>query len=199
VKFHSGNFPESKEFVKDENWHSLGKEEKSIWILQIKVLPVAIINIAFTFFLWYLISPLENILRSVSFPLPVFKALLIILVLLIVHELIHLLSHPKFGLSSRSILGFWPSKMFLYVAFDGELKRNRSVFIFLMPLIIINLSIFLYSVFFKQNNFWLIYITIVNAFLSSMDILAAITILKLPNKSIIRSNGNMTYWKKHIS
>jgi hypothetical protein len=42
-----------------------------------------------------------------------------------VHELLHLLAHPKAGLSSKSVMGFWPKQMIAYAHYEGALSRNR--------------------------------------------------------------------------
>ena len=47
-------------------------------------------------------------------------------------------------------------------------------------------------------NVWMVYITILNAFLSALDVLAAITIFKLPSRAVIRTNGNNNYWRENV-
>lgn len=51
------------------------------------------------------------------------------------HELLHLLFHPGWGLSSRSLLLVWPGKVQFGVFYDGFMTRSRWLVMRLAPLL----------------------------------------------------------------
>ena len=53
--------------------------------------------------LWFLVTPLRDIVPPMSLP----TFLLLFAGLVVVHEFLHALGHPMAGLSPHSIPGFW--------------------------------------------------------------------------------------------
>lgn len=198
MKFHLGSFPELSGFPDDDSWQKFDDKEESLWLLQFRLLPLAIINMVCMILLWFVFTPVTSLLDDISFPETPVGFFICLVSVLIIHEMIHLAVHPKLGFSHRSIIGFWPSKMFLYVTYNGEISRNRNIAVFLMPFIMISIIPFLISVLINYMNIWLVYITILNAFLSALDILAAITFFKLPGHTVIWHNGRNVYWRENI-
>jgi hypothetical protein len=70
----------------------------------------------------------------------VLSVISIFLGVLIVHELIHLIAHPKFGLSKDSVLGVWPKAGVCYAFYGGELSRNRFILIIALPLFVLTIA-----------------------------------------------------------
>lgn len=97
---------------------------------QLKLFPISIVNMGIIMLIWIILTPVEGMLRDISFPLPLKGFLICLIGVLIVHELIHAALHPMVGCSPRSIIGFWPSRMFLYTTYDGDITRNRYLAIF---------------------------------------------------------------------
>ena len=199
MRFHLGSFPESADFIPDNSWRSFDDKEQPVWIWQLKAFPVAIINMIVIILSWMIFTSAVGILKSITFPLPIVGFLICLVGVLIIHELIHVAVHPMSGFSTRSIIGFWPSRMLLYAAYDGEINRNRYLAILIIPFILISIIPILIAAVAPIVNLWIVYITILNAFLASGDVLAAITILKLPTNAIIRSHGNTAHWKENVN
>ena len=197
MRFHLGSFPEATDFIPDASWRLFEDEGQSIWMWQLKALPISILNMGVIFLLWILLTPVLGMLRNISFPLPFQNFLICLITVLIIHELIHAALHPSLG-SSRSIIGFWPSRMMLFASYDGEITRNRYLAVLLTPLFMISIVPIFISVLFQVLNIWIVYSTILNAFLSSGDILATKKILQLPANSIIRNHGCKAYWKENV-
>jgi hypothetical protein len=195
MKFHFGSLPEYDSFEPTTPWQAFDDNETSIWQWQFRALPVAILNIAIIVALWAAFTPISEIFMDISFPLPILKAISCLLGVLVVHELIHGAVHPEAGFSNRTIFGFWPSRMFLYVTYAGELNRSRYLSILVAPLLMICFIPIVISVTLKIQSFWLFYITVLNALFSSGDILAIYEILKLPKNAVIRNQGSKAYWK----
>lgn len=198
MRFHLGSFPESADFIPDASWRAFEDQEQSIWIWQLKAFPIAIINMGVIMLIWIILTPVEGILRDISFPLPLKGFLICFISVLIVHELIYAALHPMAGCSPRSILGFWPSRMFLYATYDGDITRNRYLAILLMPFIMISIIPIFVAAIGQVLNVWVVYITILNAYLAGGDIFSTSTILKLPPNTIIRNHGSNAYWKEKV-
>jgi hypothetical protein len=198
MRFRLGIFPESADFIPNSSWRIFEDEGQSKWMWQLKALPVSILNIGFIFLLWILLTPVLGMLTNISFPLPFLGFLICFIGVLILHELFHALLHPNIG-SSRTIIGFWPARILLYASYDGEITRNRYLAVLLIPLFVLSIIPIFISALFQVLNIWVIYVTILNAFLSSGDVLATINILKLPANSIIMNHGCKAYWREKTS
>lgn len=116
---------------------------------------------------------------------------------LIVHELIHLIAHPKFGFSNHSVLGIWPRAGVCYAYYGGELSRNRFLFIIALPLITLTgLPVVWFWATGKVTT-WLAFAAMLNALGASFDVLVLVLVLyQAPAAAIIRNNGWDTYWKR---
>jgi hypothetical protein len=198
MRFRLGIFPESADFIPNSSWQIFEDEGQSKWMWQLKALPVSILNMDFIFLLWILLTPVLEMFTNISFPLPFLGFLIGFIGVLILHELFHAALHPNIG-SSRTIIGFWPARILLYASYDGEITRNRYLVVLLIPLFVLSIAPIFVSALFQVLNIWVIYVTILNAFLSSGDVLAAINIVKLPANSIIMNHGCKAYWREKIS
>ena len=163
---------------------------------QLRALPIAIINMVVIMLIWIILTPVEELLSSITFPLPFIGFLICLAGVLVIHELIHAVVHPLAGYSTHSIIGFWPARMLLYATYDGEISRNRFVAILLMPSIVISIIPILIAAVTQILNVWVVYITILNAFLASGDVWAVSVILRLPTDAIIRTHGHDAYWRE---
>ncbi|MFH0990660.1 MAG: DUF3267 domain-containing protein [bacterium] len=192
--FKLGPLPESPEFTPDDSWILL--REASLWGFQLRAIPIAIVTTIFLAVLWIILTPVGHVLGTLTFPLPISKFTLCLVGVIVIHELIHAFVHPKIGISENTVIGFWPSRMFIYTIYVGELTKNRCLAILIMPFIVISLIPLVFAAITQITSFWVAYISILNALLACGDILAAImTIRHFPNAAIIRTKGWLTFWK----
>lgn len=192
--FKLGPLPELPEFTPDDSWTLL--REPSFRGFQLRAIPIALVTTLLLGGFWILLTPAWQVIRSQTFPLPVLTFVVCLLGVLAVHELIHISVHPQIGISEKSVMGFWPSRMFLYTIYVGEHTRNRCLTILIMPFLIISIVPLGYAAVTQTAPFWLVYISILNALLASGDLQAAyITIRCLPKGATIRAKGWATYWK----
>ena len=196
MRFHLGSFPEFEEFHPDDSWQPFEENGKSLWLWQLKAFPIAIANIGAILLLWMLLTPVEELLKNISFPLPFIGFVFCLMGVLIIHELLHASIHPMAGLSARTIIGFWPSRMLLYTAYRGEMKRNRYLVLLLTPAVVICFTPIFIAMMTRFLNIWMVYITVVNAFLACGDMLASLAVFKLPPNAIIQNQGCNAYWRK---
>jgi hypothetical protein len=194
MTFKFGPLPESPEFIPDVSWTLIG--EPSPWGFQLRAIPIAIVTILLLAGLWILLTPVWLAVTLMTFPLPIpiFAACLVGVI--VTHEVIHVLAQPRVGTSNKTLIGFWPSRMFIYTLYVGELSKKRCLGILVMPFIGISIVPLVYAALARGGNFWLAYISILNGLLASGDILAAIMTVRLvPHDAIIRTKGWLTYWK----
>jgi hypothetical protein len=117
--------------------------------------------------------------------------------LIVVHELLHAAVFPGGWLGERTILGVWPRMGVCYAHFDGPLSRNRSLLVYLTPLLVLTLGLWLVNVVLPSG--WsgaLAAVSVVNAMFAGGDILAAAMIAwQLPANAQLRNQGWKTWWR----
>lgn len=198
------NLPKENLKLKEElitsNWNRL-KEPKNITLATIYSIPIILFLIIISTLWIYLISPefreifmAKNFSMSIKINLNVLVYLIYILIFLFIHEILHLIFIPNFLNSEKTYLGF--NGIFGFVYTEEVIVKNRYILIAIMPLIILSfiLPIFL-SLFGKLSSF-AIFLCVLNAGGSCVDVLNIILIAKqIPKNSMIISNGNTTYYK----
>jgi hypothetical protein len=193
MRFHLGEIPDSPDFVPDETWKTM--HEPSIWGMQLIAFPIGILSVGIIALLWINITPL---LRpgTFKFPVPIGILLFCFVSVLIIHELIHATIHPMAGTSKNTVLGFLPSKMFLYTTYVGELSRNRCLALLLAPFIVISIIPLMMASILHVAPYWLAYASILNAYLASGDLyMVGRTLFRIPPHATVRSQGWKTYWR----
>jgi hypothetical protein len=194
MQFQIGPPPDSPEFIPDDEWHAL--RESSPWRTQLLALPFGLVATFCVTALWFLLTPLTvdsffSLFDSLGPPL------ISILLMVIVHELIHATSHPHFGASDQTVVGFWPSRMIFYAHYAGERTRNRFIACLLMPTVIISLVPLALSAITGLVSGLMAWISICNVFCACMDLCGAILLaFQVPRQAIVRNQGWRTYWRK---
>jgi hypothetical protein len=120
--------------------------------------------------------------------------------LVVVHELLHAVVHPGWGLSHRTILGAWPARLLFYAHYSGPLSRNRFLCVFAMPFLIITvLPLGLAACGLKLPDLmtWAVaWGSTLNALAAGGDYFGILLIsLQVPRAAIVQNQGWRTYWK----
>jgi len=120
-----------------------------------------------------------------------------IALLLIIHELLHLMFIPNFMQSEKTSVGL--TLFGAFVITEEEISKSRYIFITIAPFIILSLILPLILSVFGLLTTTLKFLVILNAMGSSVDLLNLLLIMKqVPKNAILTSNGPNTYWKnKH--
>lgn len=112
MKFRLGAIPED-DFEPDDEWHAIW--EPSPLLMQLFAFPIGIALLVVFAFLWQrcvVLGPLHvPKVYAVPFALTTIASLPL---LILVHELLHAVSHPGFGLQPNTVIGAWPRKMLFY-------------------------------------------------------------------------------------
>lgn len=192
MRFRFGEIPSSLDFVPDVSWKSL--REPSPWLEKVVALPIGVAAAAIVVVLWFLVTPVRDMRPAMS----VSGFLLLLAGIVVVHELIHALVHPKAGRSRQSVLGFWPAGCFFYANYDGELSRSRYLVILLMPLLVISIVPLVVSAVTQVSYGWVAFVSVFHAFLAGGDLLpAGLVLFQVPASGTVRQKSWRTYWREN--
>lgn len=116
-------------------------------------------------------------------------------ILLIVHELLHLIIIPGFASSKKTYAGITYMGGFVYS--EEEIPKRRYLLITIVPFLAISLILpALLGIQGLLSPFLKILIML-NSMASSVDVLTFILVAtQVPDGSYLASNGARTYWKK---
>jgi hypothetical protein len=119
----------------------------------------------------------------------------LIILLIVLHELIHLIFIPNFLTSKKTYIGI--TLLGGFVVTEEEIVKSRYIFITIAPFMTISIILPLILGVSGQLTPTLIVLIILNSMASSVDLLNLLLIIKqVPKNSILKSNGPYTYWKK---
>ena len=195
MKFHWGPIPESADFKPEPPWQPLRWDPDPKW-MNLIALPVAAVNFVMFSWLWRFCKlNVKAAVLTLGWQLMI-MGVLIFLVLIAVHEFVHMLAHPQAGRSELSVLGCYPRYLLFYAHYHGELSRERFLAVFLMPLLILSVLPLIVAAVFPGCPEWVSWISIVNATMACGDVIGALIIMvQVPGQAQIRNLGWKTYWK----
>ena len=128
---------------------------------------------------------------SITINLGVIVALFI---LLIIHEVLHLIFIPNFISSSKTYVGLAIFGGFVYT--EEEIVKSRFILITMAPFLLVSIILPIVLGFFGVLTSPVKLLILLNAMASSVDILTLLLIMmQVPNKAILKNNGPKTYWK----
>ena len=114
--------------------------------------------------------------------------------LIVMHELIHLILIPNFVKSEKTYIGF--TLFGGFVITEEEISKSRYILITIAPFVIISIILPLVLGSLGLLTVTLKFLIIVNAMASSVDLLNLLLIIKqVPKNAILKNNGPNTYWK----
>jgi Putative zincin peptidase len=120
--------------------------------------------------------------------------LAISIVLIVVHELIHLLFIPNFIKSDNTYIGFTYFGGYVYTT--EALTKYRLCLIYIAPFVFLSIILNAISGALGLYNIPLILFIYFNSIGSSVDILGlTLVLLQVPKDAYITFNGMRTYWK----
>ena len=200
MRFHIGAIPE--DFEPDESWRSI-YEPSPAW-LQIFAVPIAIAMTVLFAYLWQNLTEFSSLTVHHGYQtLFAVATALSLPALILVHELLHAVAHPMFGLSSATLIGAWPSRLLFYAHYSGPLTRNRFLLVFAMPLLVIScVPLALAAAGLLPSSLQLIaaWFSIWNALFACGDVLGFfLLLLQVPSNALVQNKGWRSYWKPSVS
>lgn len=114
----------------------------------------------------------------------------------LVHECLHALACPGCGLTERTVVGAWPSRLLFYAGFLGALSRNRWLLVYLLPLIVLSVLPLLAWRVCGLYSGVLHVVSLLNGLASGGDILSVLLLLRqVPGHAQLRNKGWHSWWK----
>jgi len=181
-----------------DGWKEL-KEPKSLMGYVALSVPFMIVN--FLIGMWIMeistsgIATDQKIITiDVIYDAPVI--ILAAIVLIVVHELIHLLFIPNFIKSDNTYIGFTYFGGYVYT--KEALTKYRLCLILIAPFVFLSIIFNAISGSLGFYNVPLSAFIILNSIGSSVDILSlTLVLLQVPKDAYLTMNGMRTYWKHH--
>jgi hypothetical protein len=183
------------EFIKNE-WVPM-KEPKHLVSAILLSIPLMIINAlisigVITIFSTISLQEFGLTANSISISIN-FGSIFLLVLVVIIHELLHLIFIPNFIKSKNTIFGLtWFGG---FAATEDKIIKSRYILITIAPFIIISviLPFILSALGLLTSTFK--FLVLINAMASSVDILNLLFIVKqVPKNGVLKSNGPKTYW-----
>ncbi len=133
---------------------------------------------------------------------PVLVGLVVLVIFIPLHESLHLLGQPGWGMSSRSVVVLWPTKLRFGVYYEGCMSRHRWLAMRLLPLVILSvlpacvLALLQVLPLSPDVEVGLSILMVVNALGSGGDVIAAILVLaQVPTAANMCFQAGRAYWR----
>ena len=190
---------ERHQYLLDNQW-TLVKGPKSIALTILLSIPLMFLN---AFIAFWIIRTFDSITfeefgigsDSVDIPFNLVYLLGFVLILIISHELMHLIFMPNFIKSKKTYIGL--TLFGGYVYSEEIVTKIRFIIMIIAPFFIISIILPIILSFFGLLTTFIKLIVLANAASSSVDILCLILILMyVPSGASLANNGSKGYWKK---
>ncbi len=142
--------------------------------------------------LWTLALPGSLPLGSPSFP----ELIAALLILVVGHESCHLAGFPKLGFDGNAVAGIWVERGSPYALYRLPLKRNRFLWVLLLPFLVISFGPLLIAFFGGSPPPLLQWCSVLNAFGAASDMYVFFTLIRhVPSDGVVIENGNNMSWR----
>lgn len=198
MRLRIGPVPDDPAFHPEEGgWRKL--KTPSFRVLMLLSLPLSLLAAIGVLFLWAVVAAAHGIDADVQVefsPGTLLVSLAAATALVVVHELLHAAALPRCGLTSGTLVGFWPKKLAPYVAYQGALPHYRFILLGLMPLLLLSGLPVLVGMLLGWMPWWVVLLSTVNAFISSGDVINTVVLVwQTPPSAIVRNKGLETWWR----
>lgn len=186
-----------RESLLSKGWQPV-KEAPNLLIAIVLSFPFMIMNALITYFVLRLINPnsaaqVIHIITAPSWEFTIrYDYLLYLILLVLVHEFLHLICIPNFYKSTETFWGIRPWGVFVYT--NQELRKSRFLVISMVPFITLSILIPAILGLLGFLNVFILVLVFFNAIACSVDMLNFFTILvQVPGGSRIINNGFESY------
>jgi len=125
-----------------------------------------------------------------------------VIVCVLAHELLHVIGHPGWGRSDRSIVLIWPCRFQLGVYYEGFMKRSQWLVMRLLPLVSLTLLLTLFLLVVYPSGisfFWqqfVVLVILVNSLGAGGDLVAATIVARqVPAAGEVGTWNGRAYWR----
>lgn len=171
------------------DWHRLNMPP--LWVLHILSLPAGALVACLILVAWILVIPKIQ----VDFA-PASQVISVMAAAFVAGLFVRLLSHPGWGFTSKSSVGFWPSKFTFYTAYSDKLPKRNHVLQYSITFIVLSILPLLISAVLNFYSGWLVFVSCMIAFIFALDVFIALFIaMKVPAHAVLSGRGFETYWR----
>ncbi len=190
---------ELREWYLQNGWQTINEPSNLMFAIFLSM-PFMVANAFLAYFTLHLANPeyaetVRDFLFGESWALTIrFDYILYVYLFVVFHEFLHLLFVPNFFKSDKTWIGVKPWGGFVFTT--ESLRKGRFLLISVAPFLILSIIVpFILGVAGLLNGF-LIFLVLLNAFASSVDMLNAVLIaVQVPKRGTTVNNGFETYYK----
>ncbi|MAE61459.1 MAG: hypothetical protein CMJ49_08905 [Planctomycetaceae bacterium] len=189
MRFKLGPLPANEAFSPLETGWRRSREPGAVW-LQVIAVPaavvlVAVFGLALGMFTWSgSIDVNMNLMRWG------------IVIMIPIHELVHAVTTPGWGMSDKTVVGFWARRLLPYAVYTEALTRRQIMWLILMPFVALSVVPAAVQLALGVDSEVLTHLVVINAGLCSGDIpLAFVFWFGTPRGALVRNKGYDSYWK----
>ena len=192
MKFRSRVPLAEDKFYKDSKWSLFGELSGRAYLyghFSSFLLPI------FVLFIWWSIFGL-NLEQAiiVERELEILWKILSLTLIALLHEFLHMITFPDFGISSKTTIVIIPKKLVALAYYTGEMTKTRCVMCLLAPFVVLSLMPLILCTY--EFNYYIFFLAILNASLSGMDVLSAFSVyVNMPKESIVKNCGYQSYYR----
>ncbi|QHE51567.1 DUF3267 domain-containing protein [Pontibacillus sp. HMF3514] len=181
----------------DSGWVPM-KEPKNLITAILLSIPLMFISTLISLVIINIVSGLsweEFGLTAVSLSFTIHLGILLwIVILLMFHEILHLVFVPNFLSSNKTFMGL--TYFGGYVLSEEKFSKTRYLVITLAPFVIISMILPVLLSMIGLLTSTMKFLILLNAAASSVDLLYVFLVVKqVPNNSMVRNNGTKMYWR----
>lgn len=122
--------------------------------------------------------------------------LLLLLAIIPLHEFIHALGCPRFGFTSMTIIGVWPSRFLFYAGHLEAMPAWRYLLYASAPFVVLSLLPLLIAYCIPGTALPCAAVSVMNGLCCGGDlILIVLVITQVPLQALVQNQGWSTWWK----
>jgi hypothetical protein len=189
MRLHFGPIPDTAQIDLSDGWAAA--KEPPAWLVQwvLSVPAAALLAFAAAVGVVHLtdISPDDMSLSGL---------VLVYFAMIPAHELIHALFHPDRGLSTNTVLGFWPSRLIFFAHYEGQRTKGAFMLGIIAPFLFLSVAPLAVSGVLGWTSWIAGAVIVLNAALSAVDVLGFFFIaFGVPSAATVQNKGWYTYWR----
>jgi hypothetical protein len=166
-----------------------------VWVLHLSALPVGGIMALLPFAAWVRFGPKFSI--DFAPPLHVLAAAVMTVT---IGVWLQALTQAGTGPSSRRGVGFWPSRLLVYVFRLDPSSKRRFLSQFFVPALALTLTPLLAGLIFRIESGWLLFVSCLAVLCFGQNLLLGVWVaIKVPKGSAMAGRGLQLYWRSGAS
>jgi hypothetical protein len=189
MRLQLGAIPEIADLPAEDGWVKL--REPPLWVVRwILALPLSLVLVLLSavFVTRYTEITIEGLSGG--------GLIAVYVATIAMHELVHAAIHPDRGLSDRTVVGLWPSRLVFFAHYEGARSKGNFTLGIIAPFLVLTILPLMAAHQFGWSSWILGAVIILNASVSSVDVLGFfIALFGLPGSSIVRNRGWHSYWR----